>query len=512
MKGWKVIHNIKKCKYDGLSQRAAARLLHISRTTVQKYWQASVEEITELLNNRERIKELDAYQDFLIMLLQKYPLIKVPKLRQLLERKGIKLKLKDRAFRNYLKFLKARVLLKQKRNYAPIINNLPGVQAQVDLGEERKVLINGTATTVYFAVMVLSFSRKKFASWSLLPFNTNSFLEFHDAAFRYFGGVPEELLYDQTKLVVLSEKYREVFFNDRFYQYTAKVGFNPWICEGYDPESKGKVEAAVKFIKNNFLYAEEFNSFQELKERFYLWLEETANRKENGTTLKSPEELFQEEQPFLKPYSGITFSPVCPPEIRKVDKTGLISFEGNKYSVPELYQRHQVLVQKDEAGDLLVLNQLTGALICKWPLSLEKGRIFKNNNHYRDHSLTIRNREEEACRLLPDELTLKICRLLKQNNPRIYKDQLVGLCRLSRKYPKEAVLEVFKILQDKEQGLKVSLIEEYLKALGQKPSFEFEGKEHPELKTLNRYQLLSGIPVTGQHDLEIYQVLGGGRN
>lgn len=506
MKGWKVIHNIKKCRNDGLSQRAAARLLNLSRTTIKKYWDTPEAEIDDTLNHRERIKELDRYEAFLIMLLEKYPLIKVPKLRQLLERKGVSLKIKDRAFRNHIRYLKERLLLKQKRNYAPVIDNLPGVQAQVDLAEERKVLIAGQPTTVYFAVMVLSYSRKKFARWSLLPFNTQSFLEFHESAFSYFQGVPEEIVFDQTKLVVIEEKYREVFFNDGFYQYATKAGFSPWICEGYDPESKGKVEAAVKYLKSGFLYGEQFNSFDELCERFEHWLEETANRKVHGTTGQAPENLFMQEQPYLKPYTGTTLIPVNLREKRKVDKTGLISYGGNKYSVPEVYQGHQVLVQKGEGEILLVLNHLSGELICQWPISEAKGNIFKNRNHYRDYSITIRQHEEEIHTLVPAELTLKICKRLKQNNPKIYKDQLVGLCRLGRKYPQAAMLEVFEVLEHKEQGLKVTLIEAYLKAWGK------QAEETEEVKALRHYQFLTGAELTGQHELSIYQALGGGRN
>ena len=74
-------------------------------------------------------------------------------------------------------------------------------------------MIGGQPQTVYFVVFVLSLSRLMHLSYSLKPINTSDFICMHDAAFRYFGGQPEELVYDQTKLVVINEKYRELALN-----------------------------------------------------------------------------------------------------------------------------------------------------------------------------------------------------------------------------------------------------------------------------------------------------------
>ena len=123
---------------------------------------------------------------------------------------------------------------------------MPGVQCQVDPGELRNVMINGIETTVYFVVFVLSFSRLMHVSMTLKPIDTSEFIRMHDAALRYFGGRTQELVYDQTKLVVIKERYRELELNARFNEYATHAGFNIRACEGYDPESKGKVEAGVK--------------------------------------------------------------------------------------------------------------------------------------------------------------------------------------------------------------------------------------------------------------------------
>ena len=90
------------------------------------------------------------------------------------------------------------------------------MQCQVDGGEMRGVLVAGRETAVYFVVFVLSYSRLIYVAVSDKPVNTESFIRMHDQAFRYFGGCPEECVYDQSKLVVLSERFREIEVNERF--------------------------------------------------------------------------------------------------------------------------------------------------------------------------------------------------------------------------------------------------------------------------------------------------------
>ncbi len=81
---------------------------------------------------------------------------------------------------------------------------MPGVQCQVDPGELRNVLIGGEERTLYFVVFVLSCLRLMYVGVAFQPLATESFIRLHDEAFRYFGGVTEACVYDQTKMVVSS--------------------------------------------------------------------------------------------------------------------------------------------------------------------------------------------------------------------------------------------------------------------------------------------------------------------
>ena len=133
--------------------------------------------------------------------------------------------------------------------------------------------------------------------------NTEMFIRMHDEAFTYFDGFCEECVYDQTKLVTIREEFLEVWLNERFYQYSSVVQFDIRVREGYNPESKGKFESSVKYVKNNFSYGDTFDSFDQLKIDFFSWVNTVANNRIHGTTKKRSEEVYSlVEQSKMKPY------------------------------------------------------------------------------------------------------------------------------------------------------------------------------------------------------------------
>ena len=369
----------------------------------------------------------------------------------------------DRSFRRYVGKLKSEHPVKQVRYYEPVIDMIPGVQCQVDPGELRNVMIDEKPAPVYFVVFVLSYSRLMYVATSFTPINTETFIRMHDEAFRYFGGVPEECVYDQTKLVVIHEEFREVRYNEAFYHYATSACYDLRVCEGYDPESKGKVESGVKYVKGNFFYGEEFTSHSDLNQRLSSWIDDVANCRIHGTTQQVPVAVFEGmERHTLKEY-------LKPPlankdvrgETRTVDKTSLISWKCNKYSVPQPYQSGSVLVNSRE-NTLFIYEIASGRQIATHEIRMEKGQIVKNNNHYRDYQKKITDHENDIYSILGEEIGGSICSIIKQTVPKIYKDQLVGLkAILSRQQDPVAVIQAISGLTDRPR-LKVSFIRDYL--------------------------------------------------
>mgnify|MGYP003606609945 CR=1 FL=1 len=426
-----MIHKI-KALYDegrGSSLHAIAKALGISRNTVRKYLAMSAEAIAADHGQRGRVKRLDAHRDAIVHLLATYPrLTAVKVLRKLNEAQG-DLGVSARSARRYLHALKETVNVKQARYYEPVLEMVPGVQCQVDGGELRGMMIGGRETAVYFVVFVLSYSRLMHVVASPRPVDTAALIRMHDAAFRAFGGYPKECVYDQTRLVVIAETFRELSLNQRFHRYATTVGFRIRACEGYDPESKGKVEAGVKYVKQDGLYGESFADFPALEAHLAHWLEVTANVRLHAVTGEAPQGRYDRDE---RAVMGAYLSPPGIAELdhptmptRQVDKTGLIAYRANKYSVPLAYQRAVVGVLEED-GQLVIRALDSGAVLARHPLACGKGEVFKNTHHYRDRAQQIAELEEAISALLGAPLGGRLCALLKATSPAIYKDQLRG--------------------------------------------------------------------------------------
>lgn len=461
-----MIHKIKGLydRGEGLSIRAISRELSLSRNTVRKYLQLEEKQISAYKDDGSRRKHLDAHRDFLIHQLKSFPKLSAVKLARRLQERGGELAVSSRSIRRYVQALKEQVATGQLRYYEPVPQSVPGIQCQVDPGELRGVLIGGQERTVHFVVFVLSCSRLMYVGVAFKPLDTAAFIQLHDEALRYFGGTPEECVYDQTKLVVLSEQYRELTVNQRFHEFATTAGFRLYACEGYDPESKGKVEAGVKYVKQDCLYGEEFASQQDLRQHVQQWLETVANARVHGTTGRVPREHFEQEEhqhlhPYLSPASLAT--PAASAQTRRADKTGLISWKSNKYSVPMAWQQANVGVAEHD-NDLTVTDLETGDTIAVHELCAERGRIVKNNHHYRNHAQRIADLELAIAALIPQETAAALCAVLKRSSPRIYKDQLVAVRALLQDHqPVDAVLMTG---LSQRHELTASMLKRYLEA------------------------------------------------
>jgi transposase len=130
----------------------------------------------------------------------------------------------------------------------------PGQQAQVDWGTfGRLTSPTELPRTLSGFVMTLGYSRAMFADVATdqtLP----TFLRLHEAAFAAPGGVPRELLYDHVKTVVLGLDDRgEIRWQPQFADFARYWGFIPRLCYAYRPQTKGKVESGIGYVRKNFL-------------------------------------------------------------------------------------------------------------------------------------------------------------------------------------------------------------------------------------------------------------------
>ena len=423
---------------ESKSHRQISRELGINRRTVKKLSQLDIDEACEYFKQGvQRRSGFDIARSFIEAKLRSYPDIRSSNLYHQVKDSYPEISLGERSFRKYIRRLRSSMVLppERQRYFEPVVSWTPGEYMQVDLGEKSVVLSDQNRMKVYFISFVLCYSRMMYIHYSTRAYNTDLFISAHLAAFQYFGGIPQAGIYDQTKLVAISEEYREVLYNERFQRLFLSLGFRAEVCEGYDPQSKGMVEKSIDYIKESFLHGREFMGIDDLRQASEDWLTTVANVREHQTTLEQPIMLMEEERLALKPL-GLD---LYPSQIRKVDKTGLISYQGCGYSVPYQYQQQQVLIRSIGAM-LKVYDQNSNDLIAEWNTDECRRRINKNENHYIDYKRSVADELAMSIEMFTNrhlEQFIPIIKRIGEDYPKQPRAQYRGMRSLLSKYEPE---------------------------------------------------------------------------
>ena len=174
------IVDIVRLKEQGLSKRAIAKRLGISRTTVSKYWAESTNPDKPRYARRPQL--IDPYRDYITSRLDEYPELSAYRLYKEIKEKGFQGS--DRTVRRYVQSLRP----PKHREYKPY-ETLPGEQAQVDWGHFGTIIENGARYKLYAFVFTLCWSRVSYVEF-IVRADMATFLSCMNRAFEYIGGVP----------------------------------------------------------------------------------------------------------------------------------------------------------------------------------------------------------------------------------------------------------------------------------------------------------------------------------
>ncbi|WP_074466235.1 IS21 family transposase [Escherichia coli] len=262
---FETVMEIKILHKQGMSSRAIARELGISRNTVKRYLQAKSE--PPKYTPRPAVASLlDEYRDY------------------------IRQRIAD-----------ASLSVPQEQEPAVRFETEPGRQMQVDWGTMR----NGRSPLHVF-VAVLGYSRMLYIEFTdNMRYDTLETC--HRNAFRFFGGVPREVLYDNMKTVVLQRDAYQTGqhrFHPSLWQFGKEMGFSPRLCRPFRAQTKGKVERMVQYTRNSFyiplmtrLRPMGITVDVETANRHGLrWLHDVANQRKHETIQARPCDRWLEEQ------------------------------------------------------------------------------------------------------------------------------------------------------------------------------------------------------------------------
>ena len=437
MKDWMTYEKIQELKRNHLNKAQVARRLHADYKTISKYWDMPPDEFAEYKNRAQRRKrKADIYKDYIVSCLQQYPDMTASQLYDWLkERYGKnKLPFRKRSFRNYVSSIRKEYDIPKPDNTREYeaVDELPmGKQAQVDMGEISLETPSGRRRKVYGFGMVMSHSRYKYILWQTRPWTTADFVQAHIKAFAFFGGRPEEIVYDQDKVLAVSENNGDIIYTEGFQNYLDTTGFRIYLCHGADPESKGKIEAVIKYAKHGFAKHRTLEDIDDFNRDCIAWLERTGNAEEHGTTKKIPAEVFAIEKEHLIPVSEYSFAKPSNDSITyQVRKDNVVLYKSNRYRVPKGTYRKDKRVcvfMVVEDGTVSIVDAETGVLYAKHTLGTGRGELIgESSRSCRDRSKTILELEAVVKALLGEcggKTDPYISRLHREKR-RYYRDQL----------------------------------------------------------------------------------------
>lgn len=429
-----IYSKIKELEALGFSQRNIAKQLGISRNTVAKYCDKDVETFTTwLASTKHRKQKLDEHKERILEWLRTYPDLTTAQIQDWLEERGFE-NIVESTLRRYVKNLREEYQLPKQvhqRQYEAIPDPPMGEQAQIDFGQIWVTTENKHRIKLYVVAFVLSHSRYKYMEWWDHPYRTEEVIQAHEHAFQHFSGKPKTIVYDQDRTLFINENYGDIIFTPQLETYRQTQRFKIHACRGSDPESKGRIENVIGFIKNNFAKNRIYSDLESWNHQALAWLKRTGNGKIHNTTKRIPEQVFKEEQSYLIPafsmnQKGTHSEGVSNLEVRRINKDNTIKYLTNRYSVPRnTYNRLSYVSVKIENEQLLIFDPKTGELIATHFICSETGRLIKNRSHERDRTHSITHLIERVSKRFTEKDEAKrYLGIIHQRYPRYTRDQL----------------------------------------------------------------------------------------
>ncbi len=227
----------------------------------------------------------------------------------------------------------------------------PGLQAQVDWKEKITMINNdGEVFEIDIFLIVLGYSRLKFIKLTMNK-SQKVLFECMYEAFRYFGGIPKEMLFDNMATVVdrANSTFKNVTLNSTFKAFAKDAGFEAITCRPYRAQTKGKVETLAKLMDRLKVYNEEFETFEDL-EKIVNQFNQEINQEISQATNEKPIDRFEKEKEYLTPLPPMEslLSYFSHEKEYKVTPESMIRYKGKKYSVPTRFIGNYLTVTETE--------------------------------------------------------------------------------------------------------------------------------------------------------------------
>jgi len=341
---------VRELMAKGLSKTDVAKILGIDRKTVTRILNEGPTRRYQRNSQTSRTSKLDPYKEYITQRVVEDGVTNAQVILREIRNRGYEggyTILKD-----FMKPLRP----ERKSTFTVRYETEPGDQAQADWGYFGRCKLWGVERNLWCFAMVLSWSRMLYIEF---VFETHEAIlqRCHINAFEYFHGVPKRILYDNMKTVAIGRRENgQVQWNAKFLDFAQYYGFQPRVHQPRRPQTKGKVERPMGYIKGNFWQGISFTDIADLNAQAKAWLDQVANVRVHGTTREIPLARWREtERSALHPL-------IAPPydtsivSRRRVSKDGYVVVRTNRYSVPWQYAGQWLMTRETPDGWLEVFN------------------------------------------------------------------------------------------------------------------------------------------------------------
>ncbi len=452
-------YKVKELKANGLHCSQIARELGLHRHTVEKYEKMTLEEFqASQAYERDFKYKLDIFEDEVRKELSHKPYLSCRQVHDhLRERHGDFPAVSDKTVFNFVMRIRDKYHISKccEETFRPLEKlpeTAPGVYMQADFGEYWMHRDDTRRVKVYFFAAVMSYSRHKFVYFSKTPFTSDLAIYAHELAFQFYGGKPREIIYDQDKVFIHNENLGDVILTRAFQAFVSSEHFRCVFCRKGDPQSKGKVESVVKYVKYGFLRGRDFTNIDMLNESAIRWLARTANGLPHSTTKRIPAEAFREELTYMAPYTGTPSHPQDGMKEYLVRKDNTINFHSHFYNVPTgTYNGEGTFVWvcvKD--GHVEIYSNETGKMLKRHPLAEIPGQAVLDETIRRPKLPSRKELENYILSYMDGNALVALwLKNLYETKPRYYRANINHLNDELESFLPEALIKGFEVCLDR---------------------------------------------------------------
>jgi len=485
-----IYEEIRRLHLEGLSQRAIAAKLKISRQTVKKYCDGDTVPWVRKDYEREPDVITEDVKKFILECFRSDEKEKLKKQKHTAKRIYDRL-VTEKGFTGGESTIRKAVKLFKKQNAVPPqtimpLSYQPGEALQIDWGEAT-VYINDIKTRLYTFCARLCYSCDIFVM-AFKSQNEESFLEGQQKAFEYFGGVPKRVIFDNAKVAVKEGFGLYAKPQNKYLSFSAHYVFNLDFCNPAKGNEKGLVENLVGYSRRNFLVpVRRVTSIDQLNDNLRNdCLNYRKTHKIQGKPL-TVQEMYLQEVTFLNAIPRYKFD-TSKTAISRVDDFSTVRYEKNNYSVPTKYLRLEVTIKGYGNYVQILHNNIEIALFDRCYYS---GRTEYKLEHYID-LLERKPRSVSNARPVKETVTQELLEwgaALPGGNK-----EMVKLLRLCVDYGEERILSI-KHLIPSNIVPSVDMVRTYLNEPNKEPSLYVDNEIDVDVVDLRKYDEKYGMVV-----------------